>query len=165
MHTPEQGLRQNDRSWAGVIKRAECIAPKLLKGKTSGTNLVNNYKIIKKRHGKPSSLDAIIDIGCSASYRTYRVGASPTLTASRCCHLGYFCTSLKRQLSVEELMRLQGADPRALDTSETSQTAMGRIVGNAMSINVISKVLEQALACTNLPAASQYKPSKGCCSM
>ena len=71
--------------------------------------------------------------------------------------LGYFSTSLQRKLSVQELMRLQGANPRTLKTEGVSRTTLGHMAGNAMSVNVVAKVLEQALLSTALPIRSQWK--------
>ena len=59
--------------------------------------------------------------------------------------LGYFSSSLQRRLSIAELMRLQGCDPSDIDTTDIPRTKLGNIVGNAMSVNVVKLVLEQAL--------------------
>ena len=146
-----------DRDSNGVIKKAKTIDPKLVQSATSGDNLVRAFKQIKKHHGKPKSVDAVIDIGCSPRFSTYKVGAAPTLTAGRCAARGYFSTSLQRKLSVPELMRLQGANPRTLKTEGASRTTLGRMAGNAMSVNVLAKVLKQALLSTDLPARSQWQ--------
>ena len=151
-----------DRDSRGVIKKAKTIDPQLLRSTTSGDNLVRAFKQIKKHHGKPKSVDAVIDIGCSHRFSTYKVGAAPTLTAGRCASLGYFSTSLQRKLSVQELMRLQGANPRTLKTEGASRTTLGHMAGNAMSVNVVAKVLEQALLSTDLPIRSQWTERRLC---
>ena len=60
--------------------------------------------------------------------------------AARVFHL-----RLKRRLSMSELMRLQGADPRTLFTGGLPKTNLSNIVGNAMSINVLEAVIIEVL--------------------
>lgn len=153
-----------DRDGKHQVKRARSIDPQLLHTATTGENLVKSFKSIKKRHGKPSMVDAVIDIGCSAKFSTYKIGVAPTLTATRCRSHGYFSTSLMRPLSTTEMMRLQGADPNKLDMDGTSHAALGHMAGNAMSINVLSAVIRQALASTSLPAQSQFIEESDCSS-
>ena len=50
-----------------------------------------------------------------------------------------------RRLSVSEMIRLQGMDPRRLDTTGIRDTDMGGIVGNAMSVNVAMHILKKML--------------------
>ena len=56
-----------------------------------------------------------------------------------------FHLRLKLRLSMSELMRLQGADPRTLFTGGLAKTNLGNIVGNAMSINVLEAVIIEVL--------------------
>ena len=56
----------------------------------------------------PFESDCIIDIGSSQPYFVEDI--TPTLTAPRCSQLGYWSTKRFRRLSVQEMMRLQGAD-------------------------------------------------------
>ena len=130
------------------------IDPNLLETTTYSDNLMKAYTDIKKHYGRPKSVEAVIDIGCSLKYATYQVGVSPTLCAHRSASLGYFSTTLQRRLSVRELMRLQGANPQKLNLVGTSRCALGEMVGNVMSINVVERVLEQALEATKLPRLS-----------
>ena len=50
-----------------------------------------------------------------------------------------------RKLSLSELMRLQGCDPKRFNTSGLTKTQLGSIIGNAMSVNVMEAVIEKAI--------------------
>ena len=133
-----------DRKARTIVKSAT-IDRALLTNKTSGAALEKAYQEIHDLYGAPQHVDAVIDIGASDQFSTWRVGASPTLCAQRCASLGYFSTMLQRRLSITELMRLQGCDPSDIDTRGIPRTRLGHIIGNAMSVNVVKLVLEQAL--------------------
>ena len=148
-----------DRKDKTIIK-SDRIEESLLRSKTSSANLINAYKDIKAQYGNPKRVEAVVDIGASPKFATWRMGTTPTLTSGRCGSRGYYSTTLQRRLSMTEMMRLQGCNPSDIDTRGTSQTALGKIVGNAMSVNVVTKVLEQALKAIawGSPAASAGPP-------
>ena len=130
---------------AHTIAKSATIDRALLANKTSGAALEKAYQEIHDLYGAPKHVDAVIDIGASEKSSTWRVGAPPTLCAQRCASLGYFSTMLQRRLSITELMRLQGCDPSDSNTRGIPGTKLGHILGNAMSVNVVKLVLEQAL--------------------
>ena len=53
---------------------------------------------------------------------------------------------------MSELMRLQGADTCTLFTGGMAKTNLGKIVGNAMSINVLEAVIIAAMRAVNKAA-------------
>ena len=66
------------------------------------------------------------------------------------------------QLKFEWTEGDQGANPRTLKTEGASRTTLGHMAGNAMSVNVVAKVLEQALLSTDLPIRSQWTERRLC---
>ena len=52
-------------------------------------------------------------------------------------------------MSLDEMMRLQGMDPEKL-VKAVPPTELGKLLGNAMSVNVVERVLCQALKHANL---------------
>ena len=73
--------------------------------------LVNTaFKKVKKNGVNPLKTPVIIDIGCSQSFATHGVGVMPCMTASRAsaCGAGYWCSTMGRQLTLEEAMQFQG---------------------------------------------------------
>lgn len=79
-----------DRDATHTILKNKKIDPNLLETTTYSDNLMKAYTDIKKHYGRPKSVEAVIDIGCSLKYATYQVGVSPTLCARRSASLGYF---------------------------------------------------------------------------
>eukprot|EP00959_Pyramimonas_sp_CCMP1952_P452758 9467131-Pyramimonas_sp.AAC.1 len=64
------------------------------------------------------------------------------MTANRCSSLSYWSAELTRKFKIEELVRGQGGDPSRLDLTVISPRAMGQIVGNAISVPLFRKVLD-----------------------
>jgi site-specific DNA-cytosine methylase len=57
-------------------------------------------------------------------------------------------------MRVNEMMRLQGMDPRQLDLScINSEKQFAKMVGNSMAVNVLERILSSALPAAGLPAA------------
>ena len=73
----------------------------------------------------------------------WRLGFSPCLTASRAKHGGHWMTWKKRKMTVEEMMRLQGVNPRRFPGWQNHFHAgtMGHIVGNAICIPVLVRIM------------------------
>ena len=134
-----------DRDRSRVIIKMQSIEAHATSHNTSVENLHRGFKKIQKLGKVPKKVDAIIDIGSSPRFAQCAIGYSPTLTYSRCKDRGYYATRLMRRLSVSEMIRLQGMDPRRLDTTGIRDTDMGGIVGNAMSVNVATRILKKML--------------------
>ena len=134
-----------DRDHRRVIIKMQNIETQIISGNTSAENLRLGFKRIQKLGKTPKNVDAIIDIGSSPKFAQCKIGHAPTLTHSRCKTRGYYATRLMRRLSVSEMMRLQGMEPCRLDTNGISDTDMGGITGNAMSVNVVTRILKKML--------------------
>ena len=127
-----------DRDHRRVIIKMQSIEPEIIACATSARNLSRGFKYIQKKCGKvPKNVDAVIDIGSSPIFSQCKIGHAPTLTHSRCKSRGYYATRL--------MTRLQGMDPGLLFTNGISDTDMGGIVGNAMSVNVVTRILKKML--------------------
>ena len=67
---------------------------------------------------------------------------SPCITRSR--YKGHWITNVQRRMSLEEMCRFQGFDPTKIKQS-VSNVEMGRMLGNAMSINIVERILFRVL--------------------
>jgi hypothetical protein len=120
------------------------IPEDIIVGKTSFDNLQQTFKKLMKMNLVPCQTDCILDLGASSRFATFKINMAPTLTASRCASQGYYSTKQMRKLSLSELMRLQGCDPKRFKTSGLTKTQLGSIIGNAMSVNVMEAVIEKS---------------------
>eukprot|EP00439_Symbiodinium_sp_Y106_P059280 s5680_g8.t1 len=77
---------------------------------------------------------------------------SEYLTASRGKSGGFFCTALRRRLTPEECLRFQGFKMTRKTWEKHGLTAceMGGAAGNAMSVNVVQRILVNLLRATDL---------------
>lgn len=103
-------------------------------------NVALAYEKIKENNGDPESQCWVVDCGASIKFLSYRQDETPCLLRSRCGATSYWCSSLGRYLTTEDRMELQGfvCSRRAPDT------AMNRMLGNSMSVNVVQSLLLQA---------------------
>ena len=72
---------------------------------------------------------------------------SPCITRSRA--KGHWLTSKKRRMTLEEMARLQGIRPNSF-TKVVNDYELGQQLGNAMSVNVIDRILYQVFQVTPL---------------
>ena len=108
---------------------------------------------------QPTKQHIFVDIDCSAKFANWRAEECMTLTRARAMAGGYYVTSLKRRTDTEEMMHLQGISSHSLGdwVPHLSRTDMNAAVGNAMSVNVVVKVLEQALRAVGWADAMQHR--------
>ena len=121
------------------------------------------FRKVKKQGRNPRQVPVLIDVGCSPKFASHGVGALPCLTATRGATRGrgHWCSTVGRHLTLIELFQFQGftAD-EASAIMATLQSAspgtapndshVGRMLGNTMSLNVIERVLAQALPAAGL---------------
>lgn len=92
----------------------------------------------------------VIDIGCSLNYAQWCVDHFPTITAGRAKGCGWWLLPHRRKVTIEELYLLQGFDPNrimaAAERAGVCKTALGMMVGNAMSLPILERLLPPALA-------------------
>jgi hypothetical protein len=91
----------------------------------------------------------VIDIHAGKNYRHMARNRSPCITKSRGATSGFFITRLKRRMQVIEMARLQGLPSTVarefLDAVGGDEKIVGQGVGDAMSLNVLMRVLPRAL--------------------
>ena len=69
----------------------------------------------------------------------------PAITKSRAAGRDFWLMSAARRLTILELLRLQGFSSSDLDLHGVSERQVGAMVGNAMSVPVLSAVLQEGL--------------------
>lgn len=96
----------------------------------------------------------VIDIQAGKTYRHMARDRSPCITKSRGASCGFFVSRLKRRLQVVEMARLQGLTSTMarefLDAVGGDEKLVGQGVGDAMSLNVLMRVLPRALYAAGL---------------
>jgi DNA-cytosine methyltransferase len=146
---------------------------------TSMTNLSNLDRMLTKimnDNGDPNKDTYLIDINQSEKMGdNIMKERSPTLTRSRAMQGGYYVTTHKRMLNTAEMFRLQGFDAsRFKYESLTKRSATGKklkvterevrgMIGNAMTVSVVGRVLRAACtACGLMPTSVKdpWKPTR-----
>ena len=93
-----------------------------------------------------------VDVDSSEKFTTWKAGVCLPLTASRTRNGGHYLTTEKRKLTVNEMLRLQGIAPRAVVgwADHVSSSNFRFAIGNAMSGNVLQRIIPRALYCAGL---------------
>ncbi len=96
----------------------------------------------------------ILDIGASSKFRCMMLDCSPCLTKSRAGSGGHYIACLRRTMTIADIGRLLGATTvmvQALVEAAAGDTSkVGRALGDAMSINVLMRLVPRALWCAGL---------------
>lgn len=95
----------------------------------------------------PLEVPYIVDCDSSPPRMKYIKEASPCITCSR--GAGHWVTNRMRRLTKTEMMRLQGMNPETFIVA-VSEFQLGRQIGNAMSVNVLERLLARALPASGL---------------
>ena len=105
------------------------------------------FNAARKKNVDPLRTPVSVDIDCSYTYQSYGVNTMNCLTAARGAAGGPWISTRGRRTTLNELVRCQGLKPSdvAWEHSGVSQTEMGRMLGNSMSVNVCIPVLREAL--------------------
>ena len=104
----------------------------------------------KEKHGTLSGEDIlVIDLGCSATHANSNIGLWPTVTATRGRGPDYLLMrgGKFRKASIDDIMAMQGFAPGSIDweAAGVSRTAAGTMLGNAMSCNILERLLPRVL--------------------
>ena len=110
----------------------------------------------------------IVDCDASPSRTKHIWDVSPCITRSR--QNGHWITNQRRRMNKAEMLRLQGMDPSTFVT-DVSSSKLGQQIGNAMSVNVIERILIAALKAANIVRGRKTSskdgktalPSQNCC--
>ena len=121
------------------------------------------YEKLKHKGTNPRITPVLIDVHCSEHYATFGIATLPCLTATRgsACGKGHWCSTVGRHLNLMELFQFQGfgldeaskvmsAIQSGSPTERPSSREVGKMLGNAMSLNVVERVLVKALLAAGL---------------
>jgi DNA-cytosine methyltransferase len=117
---------------------------------TKKNNVINGMSKLMDLGMDPIATEAIIDIG--GSKPGVMVNKCPCLTRTRCSDMAYYSTKRMRELTIIELMRLQGCSPELFEDWESllSQRQMGAIIGNSMTLSVMHRVMRSICISINI---------------
>ena len=114
-------------------------------------NIRQAKEVVRKRGDSPSVDPYIVDVDASDMKSQVIKGISPCITRSRCD--GHWLLHRQRRMSKSEMLRLQGVDPTTFNQA-VSDRSLGEQIGNAMSVNVVERLLFQIFKQTNLVPTS-----------
>ena len=99
----------------------------------------------------PRRMDAILDIGSSRPHIMHDM--CPCLTKARASDMGYFSVKRMRLLEMDEMMKLQGANPDMFQGWQDviSVRQMGSLVGNAMTQWIVERLLRRIFKSLGVP--------------
>jgi len=102
----------------------------------------------------------VIDVDAGQSEAHVMEDICPCITHCRGGSRGFFASWLGRCLTVSEMMALQAADPARFQSARQhmSASALGKIIGNAMTISCIERILAKLLPAASLVADTLQDP-------
>ena len=120
--------------------------------KTFKRNFKKAMQGCKENNIDPMSEYVFVDVDAGKKFGQWKLDVLPCLTASRGKRGGFFCTALRRRLTPEECLRFQGFKMTRKTWEKHGLTAceMGEAAGNAMSVNVVQRILVNLLRATDL---------------
>jgi DNA (cytosine-5)-methyltransferase 1 len=121
----------------------------------AGTTAAKNLCMLQSRlrKGNVSSEHIALDIFASPARARAVVGKVPCLTLTRAGTGGYWITGVNGLLTTREMLRLQGLPDKFIQIAETagvSERKLRRMIGNAMSVNVLVTILQRLLPACGL---------------
>jgi len=120
--------------------------------KLSKTKQKNILQMMEKyRAADHETDDYICEVGNSVPFAMNHM--SPCLTHTRAGDHGYWSLRRNRVLTTDDMMRLQGVHPSRFPQYSTVVThrVMGQIIGNAMCVNIMTRITKQILISLGVP--------------
>ncbi len=126
----------------------------LPQGNTKSAKLwrANVRKAYEKTIGaNPFRVPVVVDMKSSHRFTSHGVNQAPCLTRQRCYGMGYWCSFKGGVLNCTEMAMLQGI-PETFDWEGAgiSECQYGGMIGNSMSVNVLTCLLPEVLYAANL---------------
>ena len=158
-------LEQTQMFWPKGMELADNLSKILDSGATPNIDIKKETKSVQKsfqwanKRAKENGLDFeetsdiyALDARASEKYRHLHKNYTPTVTKARGACGGFVLLSrgLCRWLSMVESGKLQGTDISRLNLTGISRTQLGMMVGNAMSRNIMDRVLPRLLHAASL---------------
>ena len=101
-------------------------------------NVHTQESLIQERGGNPKKESWILDCDAAKANSFSMKDVSPCITRSR--YKGHWITNVQRRMTITEMCRFQGFNPTKLKHC-VSDTELGHMLGNAMSVNIIERIL------------------------
>jgi DNA (cytosine-5)-methyltransferase 1 len=114
---------------------------------TCRRNVLVALKELRAKGHDPLKEPWIVEIDCTTPRLQYMLGTSPCITTRR--GNGHWITNRGRRILKSELMRLQGMDMSKFKQA-VSDTELGKQIGNAMSVNILERLLVRLLPAAGL---------------
>ncbi len=121
---------------------------------TMKVNIQNAKDQINQSGGNAETQPFVLDCDAGKNKMTCTYNYSPCLTKSR--NRGHWLLHEKRRMNINEMLRLQGIDPTKF-VVDVPVAQLGQQIGNAMSVNVIERILVKALEAAKLIRPSSLK--------
>ena len=124
---------------------------------------VRAYKAAYDQGFDPRRVPVAVDVDCSERYATFGIDVSRTLTRTRGGQGGFWLSSRGRKMSITELMRVTGIEPKEMKDwrDVVPERELGRMLGNSIPVPMIQAVLKNAMIAGGLLANAKLKKSAG----
>ncbi|MFM6334018.1 MAG: DNA cytosine methyltransferase [Dolichospermum sp.] len=126
----------------------------LLDNDTARRNMNSATESLAAKGIDPAKVSAFVDVLASSTFANCKAGVCPCITASRSKVGGFYVTTLKRMTYYQELGGLQGFPMKKLRKLLTchhvKQNTTGHAIGNAISVNVLMRLLPRILVAAGL---------------
>lgn len=119
--------------------------------RTAHRNVLQKLRALEKDGEDPLNETFFIDCDSSEKFCSVMKGKSMCMTKSRAS--GFWITSHGRRATLNDQLRLQGMDPNFVNLKKpmsVSRLQMGAMVGNAMSQNVVERIMVRLLPASGL---------------
>ena len=140
---------KNKFSWPKTSEFSKKWLGRFLDVASKGNENCNIENYVAKYGDQVATQEYILDVAASEAFQSARRYHCPCLTRSRLktSPTGFFIPKLRRRLSVAEAGKLQGWPTALLKDLQNnfSDSELGAALGDAMSVNVLGKVLIQCL--------------------
>ena len=144
--------------WRSIPKGPKVNALKYMLPPTTTSNgraralVVSALKEAAKNGVSLAKSNIVVDIGCSDSYKQFMVDKFPTITSTRAASFLRWIADLGRHVKLEQLLLLQGSPPGSIpfEKANVSRQRVAHMAGNAMSCNVLERLLPKVLYSTGI---------------
>jgi len=119
---------------------------------TAVKNVKSCLKALVKAGADPLNQPWVLDCDGSAGWGAHFKGRTPCMTCSRAS--GHWITNRGRRMRTDEMMRLQGMDEKGF-VQVVSDRQLGKQVGNAMSQNILERIMVRLLPAAGLVPRSR----------
>lgn len=148
-------VKKAEMKWPGEMKMrniTDFLEPHVPKTQlTSGTEIKNLAKAREHILGQglnPDKDPCIVNLGGSNVH--WNLGYSPCLTRSRAGSGGFYFTWLRRKMTINEILALQGVRMGACQQETVTPRQLCQIAGNAICVDVLARLMRCLLEATNL---------------